>query len=241
MPRENLLEAARKKLARGKTKALALRSTRKWRIASRRCRKALRREMPRRRALRNHQRSWSASIDESLCAWNSMRSSSWAQTDATQNLIRNFFLAEKYRKGNFENAPGKNRARGGDWRRRHGLGHCAMAQLARRLGYFARRRCRGDRSRPGQHRQNLRRCGEARTDERGESEGRPRAHCGFDATRRNARRADRDRSRLGKTRDQKENLSAISRRRRRQRHSGDEYFGAADRRTGRRRPDRPSA
>ena len=60
------------------------------------------------------------------------------ETDATQNLIRNFFLADKYRKGAVKTAGRKNCARRGYRRGRDGLADRAMAQLARRLGYFAR-------------------------------------------------------------------------------------------------------
>ena len=38
------------------------------------------------------------------------------ETDATQNLIRNFFLAEKYKRGSSKQAAGENHARGGDRR-----------------------------------------------------------------------------------------------------------------------------
>ena len=60
------------------------------------------------------------------------------ETESTRNLIRNFFLADKYKKGSAKTAGRKNCARRRDRRRRDGLRHCAMAQLARRLRYFAR-------------------------------------------------------------------------------------------------------
>src|SRR5205807_4676262 len=51
-------------------------------------------------------RSGDSSIDESL-AWEVDAISELGATNATQNLIRNFFLADKYRKGSSKTAPEK--------------------------------------------------------------------------------------------------------------------------------------
>ena len=134
------------------------------------------------------------------------------ETESTRNLIRNFFLADKYRKGSSKTAGRENCARRRYRRGRDGLRYRAMAQLATRLRYFARCKFRSDRSRPHQHRQNLRRSREARTDERRKSEARPGLHCRFHRAGGDARRPNRDRSGVRKNRNQKDKSSPISQR-----------------------------
>jgi len=98
--REQLLEAARKKLDGGKRKISAPKSgmtvvppTTGGNAAPGRAYEIIR-------------RSGDSSIDESL-AMEVDAISELGATDATQNLIRNFFLAEKYRKGSSKIAPEK--------------------------------------------------------------------------------------------------------------------------------------
>jgi 3-hydroxyacyl-CoA dehydrogenase/enoyl-CoA hydratase/3-hydroxybutyryl-CoA epimerase len=98
--REQLLEAARKKLSGGKREAATMKSG----IAV---------PAPKEsgnaapgRAYEIIRRSGDSSIDESL-ALEVDAISELGATDATQNLIRNFFLAEKYRKGSSKTAPEK--------------------------------------------------------------------------------------------------------------------------------------
>ena len=98
--REQLLEAARKKLGEGKRKASAVKG-------------AMTVAAPESggnaapgRAYEIIQRSGDSSIEESLASEVDAISELGA-TDATQNLIRNFFLAEKYRKGTSKTAPEK--------------------------------------------------------------------------------------------------------------------------------------
>ena len=154
-------------------------------------------------------RSLTSSIEESL-ARELDAIVELGETESTRNLIRNFFLADKYRKGATQSAGRKVRARRGYRRRRDGFGNRAMAQLARHFGDPARRERRAARSRPGQHREDLRRSGEARPDERGESEGRPLPHRRFSQSRADARGADRDRGGFGETRNQEEQFFTIS-------------------------------
>ena len=98
--REQLLAAARKKLSEGKRTASAPKG-------------ALTASAPKvrgnaapGRAYAIIQRSGDASVDESL-AMEVDAISELGATDATQNLIRNFFLADKYRKGSSKAAPEK--------------------------------------------------------------------------------------------------------------------------------------
>lgn len=98
--REHLLEAARKKLAEGKRKASAPKGA--ITIAAP---KAGGNAAPG-RAYEIIRRSSDSSIDESL-AMEVDAISELGATDATQNLIRNFFLADKYRKGSSKVAPDK--------------------------------------------------------------------------------------------------------------------------------------
>lgn len=98
--REQLLEAARKKLSEGKREAATMKSG----IAS-----AAPKESGNAapgRAYEIIRRSGDSSIDESLSRELDAISELGA-TDATQNLIRNFFLADKYRKGSSKTAPEK--------------------------------------------------------------------------------------------------------------------------------------
>ena len=98
--REQLLEAARKKLDEGKRKASAPKGG--MTVAAP---KAGGNAAPG-RAYEIIQRSSGSSIDESL-AMEVDAISELGATDATQNLIRNFFLADKYRKGSSKTAPEK--------------------------------------------------------------------------------------------------------------------------------------
>lgn len=97
---EQLLEAARKKLSEGKRKGPA--SKGEMTIAAP---KAGGNAAPG-RAYEIIRRSGDASIDESL-AMEVDAISELGATDATQNLIRNFFLADKYRKGTSRGASEK--------------------------------------------------------------------------------------------------------------------------------------
>ena len=98
--REQLLDAARKKLGEGKRKASAPKSG--MTVAAP---KAGGNAAPG-RAYEIIRRSGESSIDESL-ALEVDAISELGATDATQNLIRNFFLADKYRKGSSKAPPDK--------------------------------------------------------------------------------------------------------------------------------------
>jgi 3-hydroxyacyl-CoA dehydrogenase/enoyl-CoA hydratase/3-hydroxybutyryl-CoA epimerase len=98
--REELLEAARKRLSEGKRKVSAPKGA--MTVAAP---KAGGNAAPG-RAHAIIQRSGETSIDESL-ALEVDAISELGATDATQNLIRNFFLADKYRKGSSKTAPEK--------------------------------------------------------------------------------------------------------------------------------------
>jgi 3-hydroxyacyl-CoA dehydrogenase/enoyl-CoA hydratase/3-hydroxybutyryl-CoA epimerase len=98
--REQLIEAARKKLGEGKREAATMKSG----IAA-----AAPKESGNAAPARAYEiirRSGDSSIDESLSRELDAISELGA-TDATQNLIRNFFLADKYRKGSSKTAPEK--------------------------------------------------------------------------------------------------------------------------------------
>jgi 3-hydroxyacyl-CoA dehydrogenase/enoyl-CoA hydratase/3-hydroxybutyryl-CoA epimerase len=98
--REQLLEAARKKLSEGKREAATMKSG----IAA-----AAPKESGNAAPARAYEiirQSGDSSIDESLSRELDAISELGA-TDATQNLIRNFFLADKYRKGSSKTAPEK--------------------------------------------------------------------------------------------------------------------------------------
>lgn len=98
--REQLLEAARRKLGEGKRNAPAPKAG--LTVAPP---KAGGNAAPG-RAYEIIQRSGDSSIDESL-AMEVDAISELGATDSTQNLIRNFFLADKYRKGSSKTAPDK--------------------------------------------------------------------------------------------------------------------------------------
>lgn len=98
--REELLDAARKKLGEGKRKPSAAGGA--MTVAAP---KAGGNAAPG-RAYTIIQRGVDSSIDESL-AMEVDAISELGATDATQNLIRNFFLADKYRKGSTKTAPEK--------------------------------------------------------------------------------------------------------------------------------------
>jgi 3-hydroxyacyl-CoA dehydrogenase / enoyl-CoA hydratase / 3-hydroxybutyryl-CoA epimerase len=104
VPKEQLLEAARKKLAAGKRKmeggAPATPASRELSPP-----RASGNAAPG-RAYEIITRSAHSSVEESL-AMEVDAISELGATDATQNLIRNFFLAEKYRKGSSKAAPEK--------------------------------------------------------------------------------------------------------------------------------------
>src|SRR3954452_7470381 len=94
--KEQLLDAARKKLASGKRKmaggAPATPASQELRPPK------VRGTSPPARAFEIIQRAGNSSVEESL-AMEVDAISELGATDATQNLIRNFFLADKYRKG----------------------------------------------------------------------------------------------------------------------------------------------
>jgi len=98
--REQLIEAARKKLGEGKRKASDAKSA--MTVAAP---KAGGNAAPGRAYAIIH-RSVDSSMEESL-AMEVDAISELGATDATQNLIRNFFLADKYRKGSSKAAPEK--------------------------------------------------------------------------------------------------------------------------------------
>jgi 3-hydroxyacyl-CoA dehydrogenase/enoyl-CoA hydratase/3-hydroxybutyryl-CoA epimerase len=98
--REQMIDAARKKLGEGKRKASTPRGA--MTVAAP---KAGGNAAPG-RAYEIIQRSGGSSIDESL-AMEVDAISELGATDATQNLIRNFFLADKYRKGSSKGTPDK--------------------------------------------------------------------------------------------------------------------------------------
>ncbi|MEY2562918.1 MAG: 3-hydroxyacyl-CoA dehydrogenase / enoyl-CoA hydratase / 3-hydroxybutyryl-CoA epimerase / enoyl-CoA [Verrucomicrobiota bacterium] len=98
--REQLIDAARKKLGEGKRKAPESHSA--MTVAAP---KAGGNAAPGRAYAIIH-RGVDSSIEESL-AMEVDAISELGATDATQNLIRNFFLADKYRKGSSKNAPEK--------------------------------------------------------------------------------------------------------------------------------------
>src|SRR5947207_2089511 len=100
VPRDQLLEAARKKLGEAKRQSPA-----KSGALSVDPPKAAGNAAPG-RAHEIIRRSADSSVDESL-AMEVDAISELGATDATQNLIRNFFLAEKYRKGSAKTAPEK--------------------------------------------------------------------------------------------------------------------------------------
>jgi 3-hydroxyacyl-CoA dehydrogenase / enoyl-CoA hydratase / 3-hydroxybutyryl-CoA epimerase len=98
--REQLMEVARKKLGKGKRKASSPRGGMSV-VAPKTGGNAA----PG-RAYEIIQRSGDSSVEESL-AMEVDAISELGATDATQNLIRNFFLADKYRKGSSKTAPEK--------------------------------------------------------------------------------------------------------------------------------------
>jgi 3-hydroxyacyl-CoA dehydrogenase / enoyl-CoA hydratase / 3-hydroxybutyryl-CoA epimerase len=100
VPRDQLLATARKKLAEGKRKTTANQTA--MTVAAP---KSAGNAAPG-RAHEIIQRAASSSIEESL-AMEVDAISELGATDATQNLIRNFFLADKYRKGSSKTAPDK--------------------------------------------------------------------------------------------------------------------------------------
>ncbi|MEP6698122.1 MAG: 3-hydroxyacyl-CoA dehydrogenase NAD-binding domain-containing protein [Verrucomicrobiota bacterium] len=98
--REQLLEAAREKVGGGKRKASETKSVMTVAVP-----KQTGNGAPM-RAYEIIQRGANSSADESL-AMEVDAISELGATDATQNLIRNFFLADKYRKGSAKAAPEK--------------------------------------------------------------------------------------------------------------------------------------
>ncbi len=98
--KEQLLEAARKKLSEGKREAATMKSG----IATA-APKASGNAAPA-RAYEIIRRGGDSSLEESL-AMEVDAISELGATDATQNLIRNFFLADKYRKSTSKTAPEK--------------------------------------------------------------------------------------------------------------------------------------
>lgn len=100
VPRETLLEAARRKLGEGKRKTFQPKDG--ITVAP----PPVGGNAAPSRAYEIIQRSAGSSIEESL-AREVDAISELGETDATQNLIRNFFLADKYRKGSSKTAPEK--------------------------------------------------------------------------------------------------------------------------------------
>ena len=100
VPKEQLLEAARKKLAAGKRKMPAPTTSQELSPP-----KASANAAPG-RAYEIIKRAGELSVDESL-AMEADAISELGATEATQNLIRNFFLADKYRKGSSKTASEK--------------------------------------------------------------------------------------------------------------------------------------
>ena len=98
--KEQLLEAARKKLGEGKREATTMKSG-----MAAAAPKVSGNAAPA-RAYEIIRRGGDSSLDESL-ALELDAISELGATDATQNLIRNFFLADKYRKGSAKTAPEK--------------------------------------------------------------------------------------------------------------------------------------
>jgi 3-hydroxyacyl-CoA dehydrogenase/enoyl-CoA hydratase/3-hydroxybutyryl-CoA epimerase len=101
VPKEQLLDAARKKLAEGKRKGSATPAASRELIPP----KTKGNDAPA-RAFEIIRRAGDSSIDESL-AMEVDAISELGATEATQNLIRNFFVADKYRKGSSKTAPEK--------------------------------------------------------------------------------------------------------------------------------------
>jgi 3-hydroxyacyl-CoA dehydrogenase/enoyl-CoA hydratase/3-hydroxybutyryl-CoA epimerase len=104
VPKEQLLDAARKKLAAGKRKmeggAPATPASEELSAPK------VKGNAAPGRAFEIIQRAGDSSIDESL-AMEVDAISELGATDATQNLIRNFFLADKYKKGSSKTTPEK--------------------------------------------------------------------------------------------------------------------------------------
>ncbi len=140
-------------------------------------------------------RSLTSSVDESL-ARELDAIVELGETESTRNLIRNFFLADRYRKG-ASKAPGEKVVHAAvigagvmgsgiaQW-----LSSRGVAVILRDVSVELAR------PRTGQHRKNLRRSGQAGPDERRKSEGRPVPHRRLRESRPASRGPDRDRSGL---------------------------------------------
>ena len=100
LPKEQLLDAARKKLAQGKRKLATPAASQELSPPKPGANAAPG------RAYEIIKRASDSSMDESL-AMEVDAISELGATEATQNLIRNFFLADKYRKGSAKTAPEK--------------------------------------------------------------------------------------------------------------------------------------
>ncbi|HEX8898967.1 MAG TPA: 3-hydroxyacyl-CoA dehydrogenase NAD-binding domain-containing protein, partial [Chthoniobacterales bacterium] len=100
VPKEQLLDAARKKLAKGKPKPATPSASQELSPPKPGANAAPA------RAYEIIKRASDSSVDESL-AMEVDAISELGATEATQNLIRNFFLADKYRKGSAKTAPEK--------------------------------------------------------------------------------------------------------------------------------------
>jgi len=99
-PRDKLLEVARKKLLEGKRRILSPPKIDKEIPVPRNHNPAPA------RALEVIKKGLASSVDQSL-ALELDAIVDLGETESTQNLIRNFFLAEKYKKGTFKTAPAK--------------------------------------------------------------------------------------------------------------------------------------
>ena len=132
-----MLEAAREEI--GLAESESLRRDVLPHVQHRRSKRAAFAKSRARRAAEIINRSLTSSIEESL-ARELDAIVELGETESTRNLIRNFFLADKYKQRHVARRAGEKV----DARRRHrrgrdGLGHRAMAQLARRLRDPARR------------------------------------------------------------------------------------------------------
>ncbi len=159
------------------------------------------------------------------------------ETESTRNLIRNFFLADRYRKGTSK-APAEKFTHAAVIGA--GVMGSGIAQWLSSRGISVILRdvsIERARSWPGQHRENLRGSGQARPDERGESEKGPLVHRRLGQSRTAARGADCDRGGFGKTRNQEGDFSRSRFQNRRHRHPRDQHLRAFDQRPSRPKPN----
>ncbi len=155
------------------------------------------------------------------------------ETESTRNLVRNFFLADKYRKGSSKPVAEKVAHAAvigagvmgsgiAQWLSSRGVSVILRDVNAEAIdrGLANIDKTYGDAVKRGLMSED-------------ESERGPRSHCRFHCTRGNAQRANCDRSGVRKARNQKANLCRSLRENWAGCDSRDEYLGAADSRTGR--------